>query len=196
MLESLGLVQVVAGTLLPLVPTALFVGALGLSIYAFRERTAVARLSRVVAPLVAVFCVLLLPWGILVLLVAAAFVVLTIEWWIARHRARRLFASLTLNWFLGAAVLLVVAQLFVYGTMWLPAERIHRRDAAPTVGYVLESDIVWTTVLVESTRTIRRFPTDSLQRRVVCQVEDPDIDGEESLVDLFRDRRRQRYSRC
>ena len=42
-LESLGLVQIVAGTLLPLVPTALFVGALALSVYAFRERTPLAQ---------------------------------------------------------------------------------------------------------------------------------------------------------
>jgi hypothetical protein len=62
-LESLGLVQVVAGTLLPLVPTALFATALALSVYAFRERTPLARASRPVAPLVALVCVVLLPWG-------------------------------------------------------------------------------------------------------------------------------------
>lgn len=196
-LESLGLVQIVAGTLLPLVPTALFVSALALSVYAFRERTPLARASRFVAPLVALFCVALLPWGILALLVAATLVVLAIEWGIARHRSRRFLASFNLNWLLGAGVLLIVGQLFVYGTMWLPAERIHRRgDDAPTVGYVLDPGFVWTTVLVESNRTIRRFPTDSLERRVVCQLEDPDIDGEESLLDLVLDQRRQQYPEC
>jgi hypothetical protein len=194
-LESLGLVQVVAGTLLPLVPTALFASALTLSVYAFRERTPLARASRVVAPLVALICVVLLPWGIVVLLVAATVVVVAIEWRIARHRSRRLFTSFNLNWFLGVAVLLIVGQLFVYGTMWLPAERIHRRDGPPTVGYVLDAGFVWTTVLVESDRTIRRFRTDALERRVVCQL-NRDIDGGESLLDLALGRRRDPYPEC
>jgi hypothetical protein len=129
-------------------------------VYAFRERTPLARASRFAAPLVALICVALFPWGILALLVAATLVIVAIEWGIARHRSRRFFASFNLNWFLGAGVLLIVGQLFVYGTIWLPAERIHRRGGAPTVGYVLDSGIVWTTVLVESNRTIRRFPTD------------------------------------
>lgn len=195
-LESLGLVQIVAGTLLPLVPTALFVSALALSVHAFRERAPLARASRFVAPLVALICVALFPWGILALLVAATLVIVAIEWGIARHRSRRFLSSFNLNWFLGAGVLLIVGQLFVYGTMWLPAERIHHRSGAPTVGYVLDSGFVWTTVLVESNRTIRRFPTDSVQRRVVCQLEDSDIDGEESLLDLVLDRRRQPYPEC
>jgi hypothetical protein len=79
-LESLGLVQIVAGTLLPLVPTALFVSALALSVYEFRERTPLARASRFVAPLVALICVALFPWGILALLVAATLVIVAIEW--------------------------------------------------------------------------------------------------------------------
>ena len=195
-LESLGLVQIVAGTLLPLVPTALFVSALALCVYAFRERTPLARASRLVAPLVALICVALFPWGILALLVAATLVIVAIEWGIARHRSRRFLASLDLNWLLGAGVLLIVGQLFVYGTMWLPAERIHRRGGATTVGYVLDPGIVWTTVLVESNRTIQRFPTDSVERRVVCQLKDSDIDGEESLLDLALDRRRQPYPEC
>ena len=80
--------------------------------------------------------------------------------------------------------------------MWLPAERIHRRGGATTVGYVLDSGIVWTTVLVDSNRTIRRYPTDSVQRRVVCQLKDSDIDGEESLLDLVLNRDRQPYPDC
>jgi hypothetical protein len=78
-LESLSLVQIVAGTLLPLVPTALFVSALALSVYAFREQTPLARASRFVAPLVALICVVLFPWGILALLVAVTLVVVAIE---------------------------------------------------------------------------------------------------------------------
>jgi hypothetical protein len=167
-----------------------------LSVYVFREQTPLARASRFVAPLVALICVALFPWGILALLVAVTLVVVAIEWGIARHRSRRFSASFNLNWFLGAGVLLIVGQLFVYGTMWLPAERIHRRGGAPTVGYVLDSGIVWTTVLVESNRTIRRFPTDSVERRVVCQLKDSDIDGEESLLDLLLNRRRQPYPEC
>lgn len=195
-LESLGLVQIVAGTLLPLVPTALFVGALALSVYAFRERTPIARASRLVGPLVALFCVALFPWGILALLVAVSLIAVAIAWGIARHRSRRFLASFNLNWFLGVGVLLIVGQLFVYGTMWLPAERIHRRGGATTVGYVLDPGIVWTTVLVDSNRTIRRFPTDSVQRRVVCQLEEADLDGEESLLDLLLNRRREPYPEC
>jgi hypothetical protein len=99
----------------------------------------------------------LFPWGILALLVAANLVIVAIEWGLARHRSRRFLASFNLNWLLGAGVLLIVGQLFVYGTMWLPAERIHRRGGAPTVGYVLDPGFVWTTVLVESNRTIQRF---------------------------------------
>jgi hypothetical protein len=195
-LESLSLVQIVAGRLLPLVPTALFISALALSVFAFRERTPLARASRVVAPLVALLCVVLFPWGILALLVAVTLVVVAIEWALARHRSTRFLASFSLNWFVAVGVLLIVGQLFVYGTMWLPAERIHRRGGATTVGYVLDSGIVWTTVLVDSNRTIRRFPTDSVQRRVVCQLKDSDIDGEESLLDLLLNRRRQQYPQC
>jgi hypothetical protein len=195
-LESAGLVQVIAGTLLPLVPTALFVGAVALSVYAFRERTAVARMSRVLAPLVAVLCLVLFPWGILVLLVAGVLVVLAIEWWLARRRHRRMFASFDSNWFLGAAALLVAAQIFIYGTMWLPAERIETRQGTTTVGYVLDAGFVWTSVLVEETRTIRQFRTESLQSRTVCQVEGADIDGQESLVDLVTGRRKPKYPEC
>jgi hypothetical protein len=194
-LESVGLVQVLAGTLLPLVPTAVFVGALALSVYAFRERTALARMSRVLAPPIAIFCLVLFPWGILVLLVAGVLVVLAIEWRLARRRSRRVFASFDSNWFLGAGALLVLAQIFIYGTMWLPAERVETRRGA-TVGYVLESDFVWTSVLVDETRSIRRFRTESVQRRTVCQVEESDIDGEGSLVDLLTGRRRPKYPEC
>lgn len=194
-LESLGLVQIVAGTLLPLVPTALFLGALALSVYAFRERTPLARASRLAGPLIALFCVVLFPWGVLALLVAVTLVVVAIQSGIARHRSRRFLASFDLSWFVGVGVLLIVGQLFVYGTMWLPAERIHRRGGTTTVGYVLDPGIVWTTVLVDSDRNIRRIPTDSVQRRVVCQLES-DIDGEESLLDLLVDRRRQPYPDC
>jgi hypothetical protein len=195
-LESIGLVQIVAGTLLPLVPTALFLSALALSVYAFREQAPLARASRFLAPLVALICVALFPWGILALLLGATLVIVAIEWAIARHGSRQFFASFNPNWFLGAGVLLVVGQLFVYGTMWLPAERIHRRGDAPTVGYVLDSGFVWTTVLVESNRTIERFPTDTVERRVVCQLKNSDIDGEESLLDLVLGRRRQPYPDC
>jgi len=165
-------------------------------VYAFRERTPLARASRLVAPLVALFCIALFPWGILALLVAVTLVVGAIEWGIARRRSTRFLASFNLNWFLAVGVLLIVGQLFVYGTMWLPAERIHRRGGATTIGYVLDSGIVWTTVLVDSNRTIRRVPTDSIQRRVVCQLKDSDIDGEESLLDLLLNRRRQPYPEC
>ena len=195
-LESVGLVQVIAGTLLPLVPTALFVGALALSVYAFRERTPLARMSRVLAPPVAIFCLVLFPWGILVLLVAGVLVVLAIEWWLARRRYRRVFASFDSNWFLGAAALLVLAQIFIYGTMWLPAERVESGRGAITVGYVLDSGFVWTSVLVEETRSIRRFRTESVRSRTVCQVEESDIDGEESLADLLTGRRRSKYPEC
>jgi hypothetical protein len=194
-LESAGLVQVIAGTLLPLVPTALFVGAVAMSVYAFRERTPLARMSRVLAPAVAIFCLVLFPWGILVLLVAGVLVVLAIEWRLARRRSRRAFASFDSNWFLGAAALLVLAQIFIYGTMWLPAERVETRRGA-TVGYVLESDFVWTSVLVQETRFIRRFRTESVQSRTVCQVEGSDIDGEGSLVDLLTGQRRPKYPEC
>jgi hypothetical protein len=195
-LESLSLVQIVAGTLLPLVPTALFISALALSVYAIRERTPLARASRLVAPLVALICVALFPWGILALLVAVTLVVVAIEWRLARHRSTRFLASFNLNWFLAVGVLLIVGQLFVYGTMWLPAERIHRRGGATTVGYVLDSGIVWTTVLVDANRTIRRLPTESVERRVVCQLKNSDIDGEESLLDLLLNRHRQPYPEC
>jgi hypothetical protein len=195
-LESSGLVQVIAGTLLPLVPTALFLGALALSVYAFRERTPLARMSRVLAPPVAIFCVVLFPWGILVLLVAGALVVLAIEWQLARRRSRRVFGSIDSNWLLGAGALLVLAQIFIYGTMWLPAERVETRQGATTVGYVIESDFVWTSVLLEESRSIRRFRTESVRSRTVCQVEESDIDGESSLVDLLTDRRRPKYPEC
>lgn len=195
-LESAGLVQVIAGTLLPLVPTALFVGAVALSVYAFRERTALARVSRFIAPLVAIVCLVLLPWGILALLVAGILAVLAVEWRFARRRSRRMLASFDSNWFLGAAVLLVAAQILVYGTMWLPAERIERRQGATTVGYVLDAGFVWTSVLVEDTRAIRRFRTDSLRSRTVCQVKEADIDGEESLIDVITGRRKPQYPDC
>jgi len=195
-LESAGFVQVIAGTLLPLVPTALFVGALALSVYAFREGTPLARMSRVLAPPVAIFCLVLFPWGILVLLFAAVLVVIAIEWRLARRRSRGVFASFNSNWFLGAGALLVLAQIFIYGTMWLPAERVERRQGATTVGYVVESGFVWTSVLVEETRSIRRFRTESVQSRTVCQVEESDIDGEESLLDLVTGRRRPKYPEC
>jgi hypothetical protein len=80
--------------------------------------------------------------------------------------------------------------------MWLPAESVETRQGATTVGYVLESDFVWTSVLVEETRSIRRFRTESVQSRTVCQVEESDIDGEESLVDLLAGRRRPKYPEC
>jgi hypothetical protein len=195
-LESAGLVQVIAGTLLPLVPTALFVSAVALSVYAFRERTALARMSRVLAPPVAIFCLVLFPWGILALLVAGVLVVLAIEWRLARRRSRRVFASFDSNWFLGAAALLVAAQILIYGTMWLPPERIETRRGTAAVGYVLDAGFVWTSVLVEETRSIRRFRTESLQSRTVCQVEGADIDGEDSLVDLVTGRRRPKYPEC
>jgi hypothetical protein len=195
-LESAGLVQVIAGTLLPLVPTALFVGAVALSVYAFRERTALARMSRVLAPPVAIFCLVLFPWGILVLLAAGFLIVLAIEWLLARRRSRRVFTSFDANWFLGAGALLVAAQILIYGTMWVPAERIETRQGTTTVGYVVESGFVWTSVLVDETRSIRRFRTESVRSRTVCQVEESDIDGEESLVDLVTGRRRPKYPDC
>ena len=71
----------------------------------------------------------------------------------------------------GAVTLMQVAS----DESWITPERITILQAAgarTVVGYVLNTSGDWTTVLTESTRTVVRYPSAEVTRRVVCKLND------------------------
>src|SRR5262249_18312678 len=69
-----------------------------------------------------------------------------------------------------AAAYGVAASLFV---MWLPHERLTLKDQAdPVIGYVVNDNGGWFTVLRSGTRKISRIPSDDVVGRLVCRDSD------------------------
>jgi hypothetical protein len=57
-------------------------------------------------------------------------------------------------------------------SMWLPAERISLTNQPTTIGYVLDDDGEWGTLLSSDDRTIRKVAVASILDRTVCRVGD------------------------
>jgi hypothetical protein len=82
-----------------------------------------------------------------------------------------------------AAVTLAIASAFpgsatspdfsMTREMWLPPETLTRRDGRIEIGYVLDQNREWTTVLTDSTRTVRIISTPEIVARAVCLRTEP-----------------------
>jgi ABC-type multidrug transport system fused ATPase/permease subunit len=82
------------------------------------------------------------------------------------------------------------------GTPWLPPERLTVSSGRPLVGYVLAEDQEWTSVLVDSDRSIRRIPSRTVTARHICSLPDTPR-AITSIWDAIGGTPRQaRYSKC
>lgn len=78
------------------------------------------------------------------------------------------------------SILLAIVILASPATMWLPLERVDVKNDRSTVGYVLESTEVWTTILSEE-RDIIVKSTAEVDARTVCRE-----DREFRMIDFYR----------
>ena len=65
-------------------------------------------------------------------------------------------------------VLGTMLALTYSSSLWLPTEVIRLQDGSQQVGFVLQVDGSWTTVLTEGGRQVLRVPSPALQSRTVC----------------------------
>jgi hypothetical protein len=75
-----------------------------------------------------------------------------------------------------------LAALFFTADPWLPAEIVVPLGKGPEVAYVVESDSVWTTLMLNDGRTIQILRTEDIESRSVC---DLNGGGNRSLLDLL-----------
>jgi hypothetical protein len=101
------------------------------------------------------------------------------------------------------ALLLVLAVLIVgqtafttlNGTPWLPAERIRVSQQRAFTGFVLSVDDQWTSVLVNSDRSVRRIKSSAVSSREVCSASE--TKGSRSTIwDLFGSKPGPSYRAC
>jgi hypothetical protein len=68
--------------------------------------------------------------------------------------------------------LVVLAAWLTYWSMyavWLPHEKIQVNGLkSPVVGYVLENDGTWTSILVSPQRVVGRYKTSQIAQRTLC----------------------------
>ena len=58
--------------------------------------------------------------------------------------------------------------------MWLPPERIGMSNGASNVGYVLNMDNNWSTILWDSDRSVAKIKTSNILSRTICRIGPPD----------------------
>jgi hypothetical protein len=83
-----------------------------------------------------------------------------------------------LRWIMAGKLLLSLVLVGLAGwltswsmyAVWLPHERIQfsGTTSPPLVGYVLENDGTWTSILVSRARVVRRYKTSQIDQRTLC----------------------------
>jgi hypothetical protein len=169
-----GPVTVVGGVLVQITPLLLIYATVGLAYWewSLRRRKVASGFSGFVLVLVTAVTLFIAPL-LNVLLFAGLGVVLAVVEVRQQRKERRdgqapgmrsllWFTALT-NLLLGAGLILTYSS-----SVWLPAEVIHLQDGSQQVGYVLQVDGPWTTVLTEAHRQVIRVSSPALESRTIC----------------------------
>jgi hypothetical protein len=108
-------------------------------------------------------------------------------------KARRPFEGLLLV--LAVVIVGQTAITTLNETPWIPAERIRVSHQRPFTGFVLSADDQWTSVLVNSDRSIRRIKSSAVMSRKVCSTSE--TKGSTSTIwNLFDSKPGPRYAEC
>lgn len=84
----------------------------------------------------------------------------------ARRRGERLPRRPVLNFIVVGSGLITL--VFTTEATWLPVEEIRLRQSESVVGYVLETESEWTSVLLDEDRTLLRVRTSDVLSRELC----------------------------
>lgn len=129
--------------------------------------------------LVSVFAVVTTPLGSLLLFLGVNSVAVAVVYWAWRRRAKKGGPPLTsywpfIQWRLVGVGLSVVFLITAAPTPWLPAESYQVAGAErEQVGYFIEEDGHWVTVLRDDDRSLVRYREDEIERREVCALKFP-----------------------
>lgn len=166
-----GVVEVVVGTLLPLVP---FLLAVGIVAYAFLstdfgvdEASPQGHALETLLLIVAMGWLLVLPWIFSAFAVGFSVMIILLEMTLGRRREgpreHRIARSLACGLAAALAISVVLSD-----DMWLPRERIEMSRGEQLVGYVLSSESGWIAVLEHESRQIHMISRGEVQGRVLC----------------------------
>jgi hypothetical protein len=154
-LQTAGLVTIVVGALLsglPLLAAAILIAQV------YRAVDEPSRKAWMLTAPVLLLCIFLTPWTLLLAsLIAGAALVRT-----RNHKSRVALASI--------AIILVtgIAAWTVLYSVWLPHEMVTLKKGASTVGYVLDDNGNWISILRSGKRDIVRYREADVEKRILC----------------------------
>ena len=114
------------------------------------------------------------------------------------HRILRLFDRLIVTATLVILITIFPAMTILGQRTWLPSERLSFESQAALTGYVLDVADEEIVVLMESDRSIHRFPSGSLKKREVCQLAGDGLSGDRRtlMALMLRDGGPPSYIKC
>ncbi len=95
----------------------------------------------------------------------------------------------------GAAAGFLVVVGVVAAPLWLPAERVEI-GSQEMVGYVVEVDSEWVTILEHESREVRRIKLESVSDRTICSANGPSLASSRTLYALLLRRPGPSYPDC
>lgn len=181
LVAAIGPAELAAGMLALLFPTLMLLLAYAMLLttfvsYARGKRAAVLFEASL---LVTLFAIVTAPLGSLMLFVGLNSGAFATGYWFGRRQARRGGPPMSsywsiVQWRLVGVALGVVFVIAAAPTAWLPAERyVVDGIADEQVGYFIEEDGEWVTVLQDADRSLVRHPASDIQARVVCTLGSP-----------------------
>jgi hypothetical protein len=183
-------VQLVLGTLLPLVPTV--AAAIGVLVLWFVVQHPSGRPTVTIwLILVAAALFTFLDWTMLSVLLVLVGIAAAVSW--------RVRVQWKTFWRLasGFVAVVVLPAVAIFATLsdppWLAAERITNASGEVVIGYVLSESLVWTTILSDEDREVTRVRNTEVKQRVVCTT---DKDQTHSLLEVVLGGRQPNYGSC
>jgi hypothetical protein len=173
LVNSGGSVQVLMGIALSLLPVVLFAIATFGAVTGGRalRKAIVAKdwesvlMISLVGGLFLLWAMILLPWWGLIFVVASLLLALLLPW-------KQTKSDYRLTLYIFAAAL--VSFLLTIPGVWLPAEVIGIDGQERVLGYLLQDDGQWATILIDEPREILVVPSAKLRSRRVCTKQEDD----------------------
>ena len=171
LVEGVGPLSVILGTLVGHLPAILFIGSLLAIWWAVGTFVSSGEFSSGHA-LVAAVCtmaVLLLPWPYLVVLVVAG-----VFRWVRAQRAPHAVGARGRHYYSLVGVIAVL--LVIDAEVWLPSETFTLDDGREMVGYELTDSAGWMAMLTEEDRMIIRVQEEAVVQRDPCRLREADFE--------------------
>lgn len=167
-LTASGTVTVFTGSLIPVIPTLLMFGSILLVFATRRSEGYLSQLFEPTSYMLVLGVLIFIPWDLLAIF-GVLFVVLAIREWRARRTEGDLYLEEgLLRGIIASLIFLVFVSPLFIDDLWVSRE-ILEIENEKIVGFVLEDDGRWATILEDEKREVRYVDVEALESRNICK---------------------------